>query len=632
MILAPLIVLVPFAAALAGLAVGRNRLVAGRVAVIGTGLAMALAVGMAVVVWVGGPSVDEWGTIPTGWIPISAATRADGLGVTIAIMVTVVAFAVQVYSTAYMHDEPRYGSFAALISLFTAAMLLVVLADDLIVLLIGWEVMGMCSALLIGHHWERPEARSAAVKAFVVTRLGDVGMLAGIIVLADLTGSFRISVLESSAVSSVSLTVGLVLVLCGVVGKSAQVPLHVWLPDAMAGPTPVSALIHAATMVAAGVFLVARLNAVYALSPVALAVLAVVASVTMVFTALAALAQDDYKRVLAWSTSSQLAYMLGALAVGGYSAGLFHLLSHAAFKALLFLGAGAIAHAVGTTMLSGMGGLRRRMPLTYTVSTLGFAALVGLPPLAGFFSKDSVLSAAEDAAVHGGPTPGWAAWLVLLAGLVTVLLTAAYAARAWLLAFRGPPHWGAAEARVAHSHPALIPHDPPPAMRTPLVILAVPTVLLGVLAFMPSVVSGMLDPGDATAAEAGGISIHLGTAALSLVLVGVGAFAAFAEWEQLGRRDPAAALGSFRPLLADGLGVDRLYDSLVVRPLVGLSRLVVAGDRDVVHAYVRGAGRAARALGALPHAAQVGRVQRYVTAVLAFVVVLALAGAGAALW
>ncbi|MGH8776607.1 MAG: NADH-quinone oxidoreductase subunit 5 family protein [Jiangellaceae bacterium] len=613
-----MVVLVPFAAALVGITVGHNRLLAQRVAVLGTGLGLVLAVVAAVAVGVAGDETRVWGTIPTGWVPIEVATRADGLGVTLAIMVAVVAFAVQVYSTAYMHDDPRYGSFAALISLFTAAMLLVVLVDDLIVLLVGWEVMGICSALLIGHHWERQDARAAAVKAFVVTRLGDVGMLVGILVLADLTGSFRISALQESAVASTTLTVGLVLLLCGVVGKSAQVPLHVWLPDAMAGPTPVSALIHAATMVAAGVFLVARLHNVFLLSPVAMTVLAVSAAVTMVLAALAALAQDDYKRVLAWSTSSQLAYMLGALAVGGYSAGLFHLLGHAAFKALLFLAAGAIAHAIGTTMLSGMGGLRRTMPMTYVVSTLGLAALVGLPPLVGFFSKESALTAAEDAALHGGPLPRWAAWLVLVAGLLTVLLTAAYATRAWLLAFRGP--------RRSEAHA----HDPPPAMRTPLVLLAVPTVLLGVLAFMPSAVAEMLDPGGGVA-EGEGLSLHAVTAVLSLALAGVGAFVAFAEWARFDRRDPAVALGRFQSALADGLGVDGIYDAAIVRPFVWLSRVVVLSDRDVVHAYVRGAGRSARALGLIPHAAQTGRVQSYVTAVLAFVVVLAVAGAGAAL-
>jgi NADH-quinone oxidoreductase subunit L len=621
LIVVPLIVLIPFVAAVIGLALGGNRLVARWVAVTGTGLALVLSVFAAVNVGAGGPSVDVWSTVPTGWIPIIVATRADGLGVTVGLMVTAVAFAVQVYSTAYMRPEPRYGSYAALVSLFTAAMLLVVFADDLVVLLVGWEVMGICSALLIGQHWELPEARAAAVKAFVVTRLGDVGMLAGILVLAHLTGSFQISALQESAAASTTLTVGLVLLLCGVVGKSAQVPLHVWLPDAMIGPAPVSALIHAATMVAAGVFLVARLSSVFLLSPVALAILAVVAATTMLLAAMAALAQDDYKRVLAWSTSSQLAYMLGALSVGGYTAGLFHLLSHAAFKALLFLGAGAIAHAVGTTMLSGMGGLRRSMPLTYLVSTLGLAALIGLPPLGGFFSKEAVLSAAEEAVLNGGPLPAWAAWLVLLSGFMTVLVTAAYGSRAWLLAFRGTTRSTSETA-----------HDPPGPMRLSLIMLAVPTVLLAVLALMPSVVATMLDPGVGVVAEPEGPSIEPVTAVLSLILVGIGALAAFAQWQRLGGRDPAAALGTARPLLLDGFGFNWLYDTVIVRPATALSRLVVVGDQDVVHAYVRGTGGAVRALGRVPQAAQAGHVQSYVTVGLAFVVVLAVAGAGAALW
>ena len=270
-------------------------------------------------------------------------------------------------------------------------------------------------------------------------------------------------------------------------------------------------------------------------------------------------------------------------------------------------------------MLADMGGLRRSMPMTYLVSSLGLAALVGLPPLVGFFSKESVLAAAEEAALHGGPLPAWAAWLVLLAGLTTVLITAAYATRAWLLAFRGPPRWSGAA------------HDPPPAMRTPLVALAVPTVALGVLVFMPSVVSGMFDPGDQVAAEPEGLSVSPATAVVSLVLVGVAALAVLAEWRRVDRHDPALGLGQARGLLAEGLGVDRIYDAAVVRPFRALSRLVIVTDRDVIHAYVRGAGRSARALGLVPHAAQAGHVQGYVTAVLAFVVILAAAGAGAVL-
>jgi NADH-quinone oxidoreductase subunit L len=601
----------PFAAAVAGLIFGKRRLVAQRIAVAGTGLALLLAIATGLAVWGTDPEVRTWMTIPTGWVPIEVATRADALGLTLAVMVTAVAFAVQVYSTAYMGRDPRYGSYAALVSLFTAAMLLVVLADDLIVLLVGWEIMGICSALLIGHHWELAEARRAAVKAFVVTHLGDAGLLVGFLLLADQAGSFRVSVIAGTVEPSAALTAALVLVLAGVAGKSAQVPLHVWLPDAMAGPTPISALIHAATMVAAGVFLVARLYDAFLLAPVALAVLAVMAAVTMVVAALSALAQDDLKRVLAWSTTSQLAYMLGGLAVGGYSAGLFHLVSHAAFKALLFLGAGAIAHAIGTTLLSRMTGLRGSMPQTYVVMTIGLAALVGVPPLAGFFSKESVLSAAEQAALHGGPLPGWSAWLVLLAGLATVLITAAYATRAWLLAFHGRP-------------PVEPGHEPPPAMQFPVYLLAAATFGLGALAVT---VSGAFDRG----VPAPGVELHWATTVLSLLLIGAGGYAAYSAWVREGQRDPATALGPAQPVLVAGFRFDALYDVVVVRPTYSLGRLVVASDRYVIHPYVLAAGRAFRALGALPHAAQTGRVQSYVTALLAFVVVLVVAGVVVAL-
>lgn len=613
---AALIILLPFVAALAGLALGRHRVLAQRIAVTATALSLAIAVAAGTRVWGGEAEFTVWGVIPTGWVPIEITTRADSLGLTLAVMVTSVALAVQIYSTAYLRRDPRYGSYAALVSLFTAAMLLVVLADDLIVLLVGWEIMGICSALLIGHHWERADARQAAVKAFIVTHLGDVGMLVGFLVLADQAGSFRLSMIVGSVPPSTALTVGLILVLCGVAGKSAQVPFHVWLPDAMAGPTPISALIHAATMVAAGVFLVARLFEVYLLAPAALAVLAVMAAVTMVFAALCALAQDDLKRVLAWSTTSQLAYMLGGLAVGGFSAGLFHLVSHAAFKALLFLGAGAIAHAIGTTLLSRMTGLHTSMRRTYIAMTVGLGALVGAPPLAGFFSKESVLSAAEQAALHGGPLPGWAAWLVLLAGLLTVLLTAAYATRAWLLAFHGPP-------------PARAGHEPPPAMRLPVYLLALATVGLGVLAFgLPAA----FDQGRGTTGiELAGFEFQWVTVLGSLVLMVAGIYTAYSAWLREGQRDPAAELGPVRPVAAHGFRVDQLYDSLFVRPTYALARLVVAGDRYVIHPYVLWAGRAVRALGALPHAAQSGRVQSYVTALLAFVVVLTITGAVVAL-
>jgi NADH-quinone oxidoreductase subunit L len=262
--------------------------------------------------------------LETGAVPITLTLSVDGLSALMVLLATGVALAVLVYSVAYLRDDPRYPTYGSLVLLFTAAMTTVVVADDWFVLLVGWEVMGACSYFLIGHHWERSDARAGAVKAFVMTRLGDIGLLFGIFAFGAAVSSFRVSAAtgaaESGRLDTTAATVAMLLVLCGVVGKSAQFPLHTWLPDAMPGPTPISALIHAATMVAAGVYLVTRLLPVLEVAPVAQTVLAVLAAVTMLLAALFALAQDDLKRVFAWSTVSQLAYMFGALAVGGYAA------------------------------------------------------------------------------------------------------------------------------------------------------------------------------------------------------------------------------------------------------------------------------------------------------------------------
>jgi NADH-quinone oxidoreductase subunit L len=651
--LVPLVVLLPALASVVGLAVGRDRVLAAAIAVVGTAAALIVAFIAALRTWGELGTVDVWATVPTGWIPITVSTRADALGLTVAVMVGAVALAVQVYSVSYMADQPRYGTYASFVSLFTAAMLLVVVADDLIVLLVGWEVMGLCSYLLIGQLWELPEARAAAVKAFVVTRLGDVGLLFGIFVLGEAAGSFQVSQLELAIAAealtpSTVVTVATLLVLAGVVGKSAQVPLHVWLPDAMAGPTPVSALIHAATMVAAGVFLVARLYDVFLLSPTALAVLAVIASVTMLGAALAALAQDDLKRVLAYSTASQLAYMFAGLSVGGYDAGLLHLLSHAAYKALLFLCAGVVIHVVGSNLLSAMGGLRDRTPVTFVTMTLGFAALAGVPPLAGFLSKESVLGAAEEAALHGGgPTFGWAAWLVVISALATVLMTAAYVTRAWLLTFFGPVAPVPAEtledrtgvaAEASHGAEEDRSEAPAAFMRWPLVALAVPTVVLGIFAFMPQttraafasaveVPAGTIIPDVVEPAlELPQVGLSVATTVLAVALVAAGAYGTYARWEQQPGVDPVTALGRLRNVFAAAFGVDRLYDALFVRPVNAMARGVVLGDRDVVEPYVRGSGRAVSMFGALVRRLQRGEVQGYASVVLAAVVVLALAG------
>jgi NADH-quinone oxidoreductase subunit L len=544
------------------------------------------------------------GSAPTGSIPIGLDLRVDGFAALVSLAVTVVALAVQVYSTAYLKGDPRYSSYAAFVSLFTAAMLLVVFADDLMVLLVGWEVMGVCSYFLIGHHWEQEGSRAGAVKALVITRLGDVGFLFGIFALGTAAGSFGISDVLDADLSEHTATIATLLLLCGVVGKSAQFPLHTWLPDAMAGPTPISALIHAATMVAAGIYLVARLYDVFLAAPVTLGVMAVIAAITMLGAALSALAQDDIKRVLAYSTVSQLAYMLAGLAVGSSAAAGFHLLTHAAFKALLFLAAGSVIHAVGTNLMPDMGGLRRPMPVTFVTMTVGLAALAGVPPFAGFFSKEAVLGAAEETARHDGPVASWAAWLVLVVGLATVAVTAAYVTRLWLMTFFHDARGGAAA------------HDPSPAMRWPLVVLAVPSALLGLV--------GLRESGLETWAGLDGepLSPHLVTSVLSLLLVALGAGTVLLAWRRQPGTDPSLALGRRRAALVHAFYVDDLYDRALVRPVRLATRAVRRTDDDVVLGAVLGTGRGARWLSGAVARTQGGNITTYLTGLLAGVLLI----------
>jgi NADH-quinone oxidoreductase subunit L len=623
-------VLVSFAAAVLALWLGRRapRVVA-PLGVLGAGLGFLASAALVAGDVLGrlGQDTVVLAYVPTGALGFDVAFRIDGLTAMVCLLVTSVSLAVQVYSVGYLRGDPRYPSYVSLVSLFTAAMLLVVTADDLMVLLVGWEVMGICSYFLIGHHWELAEARDGAVKAFLVTRLGDVGFLFGIFVLGTAAGTFRISGIQGIAadhgLSTGTATLATLLLLCGIVGKSAQFPLHIWLPDAMAGPTPVSALIHAATMVAAGVFLLARLLALFELAPLTLAVLAVVAAVGMVGAALAALADDDLKRVLAWSTVSQLATMLAGLAVGGYAAGLLLLVTHGAFKALLFLCAGVLIQAVGSNLMSSMGGLRRARPVTFVTMTIGLAALAALPPLSGFFAKDAVLGAIRAATTTGGPLVGWAAWTLLAAAFVTLGLTAAYCTRVWVRVFFGP-----AATRV--------PAGPtPPSMRWPLVVLAVPSALVGLVALIPADWTDWLGGGGAAAAvgvaETAGAAVgelsmlHVRLAAVSVLVTVATSVTVVLAWLLLGRRDPAVLLGPLRPLLALGFRFDSLVRAAVVRPVWALARTTVATDRDVVDFYVLGSGRTARLLGGALRRLQAGNVSAYLSLLVAGVVVLAVA-------
>lgn len=406
----------------------------------------------------------EW-----GWV-------TDGLSIMMFFVIGLVSLACFVYAAGYLKGEPRYTWFFAAFSLFAGAMLLLVSAPNLVQLLVGWELVGVASYLLIGHYWEHKENSSAGIKAFIVNKIGDVGLVIGIAVLAFTVGSFRISdilaaaVEKDQALAKVAVAAG-ILLLIGAMGKSAQFPLHVWLPDAMAGPTPVSALMHAATMVTAGVYLLARMFPLYReLANDASDVVLVIGVITLLVAGLLALVQRDLKRVLAYSTVSQLGYMTAAMGAGAYTAGLFHLFTHAFFKSLLFLGAGSAIHAVHSNDLHQMGGLRNHMPTTFRTFVVGSLALSGIPVFAGFFSKDEILAAFNQGQFR----------VALAVGLLAAFITAFYMTRAVLLAFFGTYR--------GHGHP----HESPSILTSPLLVLAGLATVAGFLN-IPGVTSTFAD-------------------------------------------------------------------------------------------------------------------------------------------
>ena len=425
--------------------------------------ALALSVGIA---WETFTTVDpapfeaafRWSPLGGGFV-LELGMLIDGLTAMMFLLVTIVSTMVQVYSREYMHGERRFTYYYAMLSLFTFSMLFLVIANNTLQAVVGWELVGLCSFLLIGFYWEDKPNQDAANKAFLTTKFGDVGLIVGVIVLSagmfgltDTPFNFleTIDAAVAGELASSTIVLGMLLIFVGCISKSGQMPLHVWLPDAMAGPTPVSALIHAATMVTAGVFLLARLFPVLAQSATVMAVIAVVGVITLFFGGLLALVQDDIKKILAYSTISQLGYMVAAIGVGGYTASIFHLFTHGFFKALLFLGAGSLIHAVHSNNISDMGGLRRFMPHTFWTFTIGSLALAGFPLTAGFFSKDEILISGDLWAVNGFATGTAVYWVGLAAAFVTTF----YMARAWFLIFMGE-HRGAGHAD-AHGHDA---HD-----------------------------------------------------------------------------------------------------------------------------------------------------------------------------
>ncbi|MTV24369.1 NADH-quinone oxidoreductase subunit L [Nitriliruptoraceae bacterium ZYF776] len=588
------------------------------------------------------PSVEAyeaafaWSPLGGGFV-FELGLLVDGLTAMMLLLVTTVSLMVHIYSREYMKGEVRFTYFYVMLSLFTFSMLVLVVANNTLQAVIGWELVGLCSYLLIGFYWEEKSNQDAANKAFLTTKFGDVGLMVGVIVLS--AGMFGMTdtpfnFLETNAaavageLSSSTVVLAMLLIFVGCISKSGQMPLHVWLPDAMAGPTPVSALIHAATMVTAGVFLLARLFPVIATSAVVMGVIAVVGVITLFFGGLLALVQNDLKKVLAYSTISQLGYMVAAIGVGGYTASIFHLFTHGFFKALLFLGAGSLIHAVHSNSMLDMGGMRKAMPVTFWTFIIGSLALAGFPMTAGFFSKDEILIAGDLWAGQGMATGALVYWVGLAAAFVTTF----YMARVCFLVFAG-------ENRSHHP-----PHESGRQMTAPLVVLAVLSIASGYLlspfspespnfetwtatVFVEDATYPFLDDGDhgedeahtamavtgtgvlaaggdTLAADDGGPfkvlhgvpTFHLDLLAIVLAIFAVAVGLAYRFYGRgVPERDPTMNMGPVTTALENKYGFDAFGYRFVVVPVRDtLSRWATWTSNTVIDGAVAGAGRATK--------------------------------------
>jgi NADH-quinone oxidoreductase subunit L len=591
-------------------------------------------------------TVYEW--IPSGDLNIPFTLRVDPLSALMILIVTGVGALIHLYSTSYMHEETdsEYARYFSYLNLFAAFMLVLVLGASFPVMFVGWEGVGLCSYLLIGFWFQKPSAADAGKKAFIVNRIGDVGFILGMLLTFDTFGTLDFQKVAAVAASMpVEMTMGTLtiitlLLFVGATGKSAQIPLYVWLPDAMEGPTPVSALIHAATMVTAGVYMIGRTAVLFSHAPITLDVVAVIGVATALMAGTIGLVQTDIKRVLAYSTVSQLGYMFLAMGVGAYAAGIFHLYTHAFFKALLFLGSGAVIHALaGEQDLRRMGGLKRDLPITYWTFVIGALAIAGVPLLSGFFSKDEILFRT----FVGGHRVLW------LVAVMTSFLTAVYMFRLVFLAFHGPraqAEPGHGEPSHAHGHGPHL-HDAPPSMAIPLIVLAIGSIVAGYVG-VPHALGGanriesFLEPSfgvhapashePAEAVPEGASAAHDQTS-LELTLMGVSTVVALtgigvAAFFFLRRRDRAAALaqrlsGIYR-LLLNKYYIDELYDAAIVQPIKRLSAgLLWRGvDAGLIDGTVNGVGGFVRGASSVMRRLQTGSVRAYAASLFFGVVVI----------
>jgi NADH-quinone oxidoreductase subunit L len=553
--------------------------------------------------------VELWRWFSVGDFQVPFSFQMDQLSSVMCLVVSGIGLLIFIYSKGYMHGDPGYYRFFAYMSLFAFSMLLLVLAGNYLLLYFGWEAVGLCSYYLIGYFYHKPEAAAAGKKAFIVNRVGDFGFGLGVMLLfvtfgtLDYVGVFE-QVGAGGAGEGVLLGIALLLFM-GAMGKSAQFPLHVWLPDAMEGPTPVSALIHAATMVTAGVYLVARSAVIFASVPAALLVVGGIGAFTAIFAAVIGICQKDIKKVLAYSTVSQLGYMFMALGVGAWAVAIFHLMTHAFFKALLFLGAGSVIHALGGEQdMDRMGGLRKRIPATYYTLAAGALALSGIFPFAGFWSKDEIL----------GSTWREGQYLFWAVGLIAAFITAFYTFRMIFLTFFG-------KARMDEETGKHV-HESPWSMLVPLIVLAVGSLLAGFLG-LPGrlgVLQHFLEPVFAPANHILGVEEH-GLAAIDYVLMVVSVLVAMAgivlAWFMYVRRTdlPALAGAKLRPLynvVYNKFYVDEFYAATVVRLTVDGSRWVWRNfDEKIIDGAVHGTAWLWQRAGQVARPLQTGRVQNY---------------------
>jgi NADH-quinone oxidoreductase subunit L len=551
----------------------------------------------------GGFVVHLWDWVFSGSFGANVDLRIDPLSLVMILTVTLVGTLIHVYAIDYMRGDPRFARFFGYMNLFVFFMLTLVLANNFLLLYLGWEGVGLCSYLLIGFWFERKVAADAAKKAFITTRIGDSAFLIGIIFIWLKVHSLDFQAVFDAApsVANGTATIMALLLFAGAVGKSAQLPLHVWLPDAMEGPTPVSALIHAATMVTAGVYLVVRAHPIFEASSIALTIVAAVGIVTAIYAGLSAIGQDDIKRMLAYSTISQLGFMFFGAGMRAYSAAIFLLVAHAFFKALLFLGAGSVMHALpgDEVDMTRMGGLRKVMPVTAYAWIVGWLAMAGLPPLSGYFAKDQVVASA----IQSGRTGFW------YAALLGALLTAVYVTRGTFLTFFGDPRYD--------GHP----HDPPSRMRTALVVLAVGAATTGVLGLSATtgLIPRFLQPvvGEAREAIAGPSEPILAVISVAVALAGI----SLVWFVYLSRRIDWLALrarfGGAKRTLQRGFYVNDFYGGAIVGPAKAVAAFsAYVFDRRVIDGAANGLGELVGLASKVGRRVQTGFVRTYAVGIL----------------